>query len=280
LPALLTSENGVLFSHQHAYIKEATHDPKDSSSFALVLSFLLAGASLAQAARQQDITDLDTRLSPWFVSYVEGGTDSSVGVEPSIGVRYTGATYISYYDGTNGDLRFAQYVGDGGNCGDGNRWSCSTVDSTGDVGRYSSLAFTARSVFLGGTRYGISYYDATNGALKYAYYYCTHIIPITCEWTIETIQDSALTSTSYGTYTVLKYQADNDPIIAYRYHDSLFDSSSLKYAYPVDSGGNCGVGDSAGKWMCETIDAGDGMGQYISMDLDLNEMPPLLRQRE
>ena len=240
---------------------------------ALALSFLLTSAGLALAARQQAPTDLDTRQLPWFINYVEGGLDTSAGAYPSIGIRYTGDTYIAYYDGTNADLRFAHYVGaDGdGNCGDRNLWFCETVDSEGDVGRHSSLAFTASSVFLGGVRYGISYYDATNGALKYAYYNCTHVPPITCEWIIETIQDSTIIGASYGTYTVLKYQTDNTPIIAYRYSSNIIGGDALKYAYYVGGGtGDCG---ETNDWVCETIDASDGTGQYISMDLDANEAP-------
>ena len=56
---------------------------------------------------------------------------------------------ISYYDGR---LRYAQY--------DGSQWHTETVDSSGDVDKYSSPAIDA------GGRVHISYYDSTNADLK------------------------------------------------------------------------------------------------------------------
>jgi hypothetical protein len=64
--------------------------------------------------------------------------------------------YISYFrDDTHGDLKLARF--------DGTFWIIQTVDSEGDVGQYSSLALDQDGCPH------ISYYDATNGDLKYAY---------------------------------------------------------------------------------------------------------------
>lgn len=84
----------------------------------------------------------------------------NVGLYNSIATRETvGSTaYISYYDGTNGDLKIAI-------C---NNVKCTTatlvpIDSVGDVGRHTSIAVPA-----GDGRPVISYRDTTNGTLKVA----------------------------------------------------------------------------------------------------------------
>src|ERR1700747_2402930 len=64
---------------------------------------------------------------------------------------------ISYYDQTNHNLKLAEldFI-------EPNPWSKQTVDSIGNVGRYSSIAFAP-----GSKNPNISYYDQTNGNLKY-----------------------------------------------------------------------------------------------------------------
>jgi hypothetical protein len=76
---------------------------------------------------------------------------------PDVG-RYTdvavsaGRVYVSYYDVTNGDLKFALRGTDG-------KWATHTVDgATADVGRYSSIAIDADG------HPGISYFQSGAGA--------------------------------------------------------------------------------------------------------------------
>ena len=66
---------------------------------------------------------------------------------------------ISYYDATNGNLKLAWDQNDNGTFDAG---EITTVDSTGDVGEYTSLAFDTS----GGL--AVSYYDSSNGDLKLA----------------------------------------------------------------------------------------------------------------
>ncbi len=66
-----------------------------------------------------------------------------------------GTAGISYYDATNGDLKFAIST-----TVELAAWTISTVDSTGDVGQYTSLALVNGFP-------AISYYDVTNGTLKF-----------------------------------------------------------------------------------------------------------------
>jgi len=85
--------------------------------------------------------------------------DSTIGSGPYSSIALSGSTvYIAYYNDTNDDLKFAR-SDDGGAT-----WplaNIKTVDSSGNVGVSSSLAVSGSDVY-------ISYYDTTNGNLKFA----------------------------------------------------------------------------------------------------------------
>ncbi len=75
-----------------------------------------------------------------------------------------------------------------------------------------------------------------------------------------------------GRYASLKYTSTGSPAIAFT--TDLFSLagtlSTLEYAHPVTSGGNCGVGSSLALWQCDSIDdvLGSGSLRYTSLDLD------------
>ncbi len=97
--------------------------------------------------------------SLWHFQTVDSVGD--VGYFPSLALDSSGYPHISYLgrDYSDGDdlkeyLKYAVW--------NGSSWDIETVDSTGHVGRHTSLALDSSGYFH------ISYYDATNKDLKYA----------------------------------------------------------------------------------------------------------------
>jgi hypothetical protein len=82
-------------------------------------------------------------------------TPGENGFYTSIAIDSNNLPHISYNDQTNGDLKYAKKVG--------GSWVKEVVDSTGNVGSWSSIAIDPSS-----GRREMSYLDATNQALKYA----------------------------------------------------------------------------------------------------------------
>ncbi len=237
--------------------------------FALMLSVMLllaAGSGLAQgpqpteSSEAVDVNADPTANAPWF--NIEVDTPGNVGQYASVAINpLSDTTYVSYYDATNMNLRLAMNrgFGSGGNCGPDNSWLCYTVDSGGDVGKFSSIAINPVNGEI-----GIAYYDATNGKLKYAH---AEICTI-CPWKIDTIDAPILFPTdNKGQFSSLKYHSNGKPYIAY-YFENTGGVDALMVATGDVSGGNCGIGSEAGKWQCDTIQTGEGVGQYASLALD------------
>jgi hypothetical protein len=111
---------------------------------------------------------------------------------------------------------------------------------------------------------GISYYDKTLGALKYAQYGCT----FTCELSIETIDDPGPNQEAGSYGTAVKLSNTGIQYIAYSYSNlSDHTQDALKLAHRVSSGGNCGDGPAFGKWQCDVIDRGTNVGHFPSLAL-------------
>jgi hypothetical protein len=228
-----------------------------------VLLILATGSGLAHGSQTTGSSetinsnaDLSANIE-WI--NIEIDTPGNVGLYASVAINpLNDTTYVSYYDATDKDLRLAMDKGFGtGNCGPNNSWLCTTVDSGGDIGMYSSIAINPDNGEI-----GIAYYDATNGKLKYAH----GEICATCSWSIDIVDEPILFPTdSKGQYASLKYNSSGKPYIAY-----YFENTSGVDALMVASGenGNCGYGSAAGKWQCDTIQTGEGVGQYASLALD------------
>ncbi len=122
---------------------------------------------------------------------------AGTGQYTSIGVTPSGLAAVSYYDISNGNLKYAY-------C---SNFACSSpsalvVDnSANDVGKYSSLVFGSDGLPI------ISYYDATAQKLKAA-----HCADATCSSaTINTLSGSF---GNYGLYTSITIGSDGLPVIS------------------------------------------------------------------
>jgi uncharacterized repeat protein (TIGR01451 family) len=164
----------------------------------------------------------------WYKETVDSGT--SVDEHSCSLALYTGYPHISYYNRTNGDLKYASY--------NGTAWNIQTVDSAGDVGRYASLALDATN-----HNPRISYWDGTNGDLKYASYNGT-------DWNLETVDSAG----KVGAGTSLALDSNGYPHIS---HYDSFPNYDLKYA-----------SYNGTDWNLETVDSAGNVGYFNSLALD------------
>jgi len=143
---------------------------------------------------------------------------------------------------------------------DGNNWICGkrtlknnptiTVDSTGDVGEYTSIAIGTDGNPV------ISYRDDTNSGLKVA-----HCGNTSCSSgnTITTVDSTG----NPGTYTSIAIGLDNNPVISYRDTNPNFD---LKVAHCGNT--TCSSGNTK-----TIVDSGGDVGQYTSIAIGADGNP-------
>ncbi len=136
----------------------------------------------------------------WDIRTVDGGGNGGadvVGQYTSLALNSAGYGCISYYDATNGDLRYVQWDGASWQgLGAGGR----TVDATNNVGQYTSLALDAAGAPH------VSYYAVTGGNLKYAAW-------SGAAWAAVTVDTGG--SKDVGSYSSLALDADGRPHISY-----------------------------------------------------------------
>ena len=135
----------------------------------------------------------------------------------------------SYYDAAAKDLKHARW--------NGLSWSTNTVDTAGDVGRYSSLAIDSS-----GTPH-IAYYDATNADLKYARW-------TGAAWSVETVDG---TGVDVGSAPALALDGSGWARIAYA------DTTNMDVKF---------ASKSSGGWTLQTVDGPGSMGNVGGLALD------------
>jgi hypothetical protein len=158
----------------------------------------------------------------------------NVGKYNSIKLDSSNKAYISYYDdgvtyaSPNGDLKYATNAS--------GSWVTTTVDSTGDVGKYTSIAVDSSNKAY------ISYYDVTNGDLKYA-------TNASGSWVTTTVDSTG----DVGKHTSIAVDSSNKAYISY--YDVT--NGDLKYAT-----------NASGSWVTTAVDSTGDVGKHTSIAVD------------
>lgn len=254
----------------------------------IVMIFMTGTLSVKAATTASSIPPLE----PWNTEIVDKLADGYVGSHVSIAhYDQNGRAYISYYDSTNQDLKLAYQVNPGtGNCPGNPDWKCSIVDNGGpyvlqhDVGKFSSIDIFTETVYIPTSdqseltaqpphshyaKIGISYYDATDNALKFAIGNCND--STVCTWTKTTVDDD--TSGSFpdniGQYSSFYFGTDATPIIFYQARTTGVADfyGFVKHAYKITP--SVPITGCYSGWTCEIVAqslTNRGYGEYISAD--------------
>lgn len=179
--------------------------------------------------------------------------------------------FISYYESINQDLWIAWSLlpahQHSGNCGPDDTWLCIVLDSVGDVGMYNHIAAVDVTAY---TSIALSYYDATNHALKIMKGSIPHTDDVMATY-FYTIQSGTPAGDLWkGKHTSVAIDADWEPIVVYQNGNTSGSiDEELMIARPTtENTGNCGEGELLDDWQCDSLYAAEGTGQYADIDLD------------
>ncbi len=242
-------------------------------SVVLVMAFVLFALALVWAASAEGV--LAAPHNPpatWASTLIKGGQGS--GLYASIAIHpTTGKPWVSYWYTPTNELHLAQYVGEGGNCGNG-AWSCNPVKPgiiptdpiTG--GMYSSLAFKPDG------KPAIAFYGGKDAAtIRYAEWSCqTSPIPL-CYWSVTDLYDAPFLLTVYRRGDLsLAIGPDGVPRIAVYFPGYSFSGYGpkgyLMYMWRLSS--QSGTGCLNNYWQCNTIETANSdssTNRYVSLAL-------------
>ena len=221
-------------------------------------------------AAEPDGPESGAPADQWSVDYID--TIRTVGYGVSVAIDHeTDESFVSYYEGNDGDLWLARSdPPGGGNCGPSNTWECQVVDTNGVVGKSSSIA-------VGGpgppaTLY-ISYSDVTRGALKILEGAVDRETGVLTYTRAIVDRGDPANDLWIGTRTAVAVDGDGVAHIAYRV-ELPAGVCAVKYAKRVEPGtGNCGEGAAEDAWQCENLELEFGIGEFVDIDVDAGGVP-------
>ena len=181
----------------------------------------------------------------WTSTVVDNGQSF---LDQQITIDANNALHISYYDGSNYDLKYAKCSS---SCSSTSSWTTLLIDSDGQVGSGNSLAVDSNN------NPHISYYDFINQNLKYAT--CSSSCELISSWTNTTLD----TTGNSGSDTSIAIDSNDNIHIAYT-GQFVINVNSLKYAT-----------DESGSWLYSTIETGtpsmsSGIENSIAIDSNDN----------
>ena len=191
-----------------------------------------------------DLKYATDKTGSWVTVSVD--TTGNVGIYTSIAIDSNDALHISYYDDTNDDLKYATCSS---GCTTASNWDKVSVDSTGDVGYYTSIAIDSNDALH------ISYNDDTSDDLRYAT--CSSGCTTASNWDIGTVD----TTGNVGRFTSIAIDS-NDAV-----HISYMDLTNYDLKYATCSSG-C---TTASNWDKVSIDTTGIVGYYTSIAIDSND---------
>jgi hypothetical protein len=181
----------------------------------------------------------DPPETPWQIHVVDNGNGNDVGKYSSLVLDSNDIPHISYYDATDGNLKYAKWTG--------SDWYVYMIDDRDDRGQYTSIAIDSGSNHL-----HISYYDATAGNLRHAWYNGHN-------WGIEPVDEAD----DVGKFSSI---AVDSLTPSYRLHISYYDQTNQRLKYIT--------GWPSASWdPPEIVDTGNDVGQYSSIAVDSSLIP-------